>query len=323
MKCLKLSVGIVFISIAGFIWMVSCQSATNTDELKRNSPTSSILWKAPDTSTIPYTSEGNLIRYGRELIDHTAIYFGPKGKISRAANGMNCQNCHIDGGTRIWGNNFSLVASTYPRFRSRSGRTESIEFRVNDCMERSMNGQPIDSLSEEMKAFVAYLKWVGKDVPKKAMLFGAGTEKLTFLDRAADPDKGKMVYISKCKVCHGENGAGLLNADSSEYVYPPLWGPYSYNIGAGLYRISGFAGYVKNNMPFGTTYRNAQLTDEEAWDVAAFVNSQPHPDKDLSKDWPNITDKPMDYPFGPYADSFPEQHHKYGPYTMMGAVSNR
>ena len=127
-----------------------------------------------------------------------------------------------------------------------------------------------------------------------------------------------MVFISNCVPCHGNNGAGKLSADSTEYQYPPLWGPQSYNVGAGLYRLSKFADYVKNNMPFGTTYHNPVLTVEQAWDVAAFVNSQPHPPfKDIQKDWPDISKKPYDYPFGPYADGFSEIQHKYGPFTMM------
>jgi thiosulfate dehydrogenase len=97
-------------------------------------------------------------------------------------------------------------------------------------------------------------------------------------------------------------------------LYPPLWGNNSYNNGAGLFRLSRFAGYVKNNMPNPLNYHNPQLTDEEAWDVAAYVNSQPRPSKDLSKDWPNIKKKPFDHPFGPYADAWSEEKHKYGPW---------
>jgi thiosulfate dehydrogenase len=96
-----------------------------------------------------------------------------------------------------------------------------------------------------------------------------------------------------------------------------LWGKKSYNVGAGMYQLSRFAGYIKNNMPFGTTYKNAQLTYEQAWDVAAFVNSQPRPVKDLKMDWPDISTKPFDYPTGPYADTFPEKRHKYGPYQVF------
>jgi len=89
-------------------------------------------------------------------------------------------------------------------------------------------------------------------------------------------------------------------------------------VGAGLYRLTRFAGYVKYNMPFGTaTHDNPQLTDEETWDVAAFVNSQPRPKKPFPKDWPDITKKAVDYPFGPYTDTFSEQQHKYGPFCPI------
>lgn len=49
-------------------------------------------------------------------------------------------------------------------------------------------------------------------------------------------------------------------------------------------------------MPQNTTYDRTRLTDEEAWDVAAFVNSQDHPAKDISKDWPKLEEKPFDHP---------------------------
>jgi thiosulfate dehydrogenase len=47
------------------------------------------------------------------------------------------------------------------------------------------------------------------------------------------------------------------------------------------------------------------------------VNSKPRPSKDLSKDWPNISKKPIDHPFGPYADGFTEVQHKYGPFKPI------
>ena len=92
----------------------------------------------------------------------------------------------------------------------------------------------------------------------------------------------------------------------------------SYNIGAGLFRLSRFAGYVRDNMPFKqASHTDPQITNEEAWDVAAYVNSQPRPFRDLSKDWPDISKKPIDHPFGPYSDGFTEQQHKYGPFIPI------
>jgi thiosulfate dehydrogenase len=87
-----------------------------------------------------------------------------------------------------------------------------------------------------------------------------------------------------------------------------------------LFRLSKLASFVKYNMPYGATYANPQLSDEEAWDVAAYINSQPHPEKKFAYDWPNISTKPVDYPFGPYADNFSEKQHKYGPFDPIKKV---
>jgi thiosulfate dehydrogenase len=274
-------------------------------------------WLAPDESSIPATPEGDNIRYGRELIVHTAKYLGPKGIIAPLSNGMNCQNCHIEAGTKPFGNCFSAVAATYPKYRDRSGRVESIEFRINECMERSLNGKPLDSTSLEMQAMVAYLKWVGAGVPKGFKPKGAGTHELSFLKRAADTIQGKAVYIDRCQRCHGENGAGVKAEDGASYTYPPLWGANSYNVSAGMYRLSRLAGFIKDNMPFDSAQLGYQLSNEEVWDVAAFINSQPRPQKRFAYDWPNIATKPVDHPFGPYADGFSEQQHKYGPFEPI------
>lgn len=279
------------------------------------------IWMPPSENEIPYTGEGEKIRYGKDLIAHTAKYFGPRGRVQRLTNGMNCQNCHTEAGTQNFGNPFSAVASTYPRYRDRSGRVESIVFRINDCMQRSMNGVPLDSQSYEMQAMVAYLQWVGKGVPKGVRPLGAGVQPLSFLSRSADPQKGRLVYTNYCARCHGDNGEGVQMTDGVEYQYPPLWGPDSYNTGAGLYRLSQLAGFIKNNMPFGVNWNSPQLTDEQAWDVAAFIASQPRPEKVFAGDWQtNLAKKPVDAPFGPYADTFSEQQHKYGPFGSIPKI---
>ena len=273
-----------------------------------------LAWQAPDTAQIPITEAGRLIRYGRDLISNTSAYLGPKGKIAAISNGMNCQNCHLDAGARAYANSFAAVASTFPKYRDRSGRIESIEFRINECLERSLNGRKIDSAGREMRAMVAYLKWIGKEVPKGQRPPGAGIEELHFLTRGADTGRGRSVYQVKCQSCHGIHGEGLPNTGRTGYTYPPLWGEHSYNVSAGLYRLSKLAGFIKYSMPLGTTPINPQLTDEQSWDVAAFINGQPHPRKFFAYDWPLRNTKPVDYPFGPYTDSFPERQHKYGPF---------
>ncbi len=276
------------------------------------------LWEAPDLFLAQTDEEADLIAYGRDLIANTQDYFGEQGLVRPGSiNGLNCQNCHLEAGTKPFGNNYFAVASTYPQWRARSGSLETIPKRVNDCFERSLNGAPLDTNSREMKAIVAYMRWLGTGIPKGEKPLGAGLVQVPFLNRAADPAKGKVVYTAKCASCHGEDGQGLPMPGSARR-YPPLWGDKSYNQAAGLFRMSRFARYVKANMPLGASHQNPQLTDEEAWDVAAFVNSMPRPPHPfLQVDWPDIAKKPFDHPFGPYADPFPEHQHKYGPFQPI------
>ena len=310
------------ISIVGGLLLLlfsEIMEATNTPEqkipeLKQDA------WVAPSLY-LDRSLEGKereLVIYGEELIANTSKYLGPKGSVAAVTNGMNCQNCHLNAGRKSWGNNYGAVAANYPKFRDRSGSIETVYKRVSDCMERSLNGKTLDSNSKEMQAMIAYIKWVGLAVVKDSTPKGSGIQPPVYLDRAASPEKGSAVYSAKCQSCHGANGEGLLAADGRSYTYPPLWGSNSYNSGAGLYRLSRFAGYVRDNMPLNQASHNAPaLSDEEAWDVAAFVNSRPRPSKDLSGDWPNISKKPIDHPFGPYTDGFSETAHKYGPFKPI------
>ncbi len=274
-------------------------------------------WIAPDINTIADTVKKKQVEYGKELIAHTAKYLGPKGSVLQISNGLNCQNCHLQAGTAIFGNNYGSVASLYPKFRARSGTSENIYKRVNDCFERSLNGNALDTAGVEMQAIVSYINFLGSNVKKGEKATGSGFKDIAFMDRAADPVKGIEVYKAKCQSCHQQNGEGLLSIDKNEYTYSALWGKSSFNDGAGLYRLSNFAKYVKYNMPLGTTYKEPLLTDEEAWDVAAYVVSQKRPHINVPNDWPDISKKPVDHPSGPYTDKFSEAQHKYGPFKPI------
>jgi thiosulfate dehydrogenase len=291
-----------------------------SDKQAFNTKPEDSTWIPPSlfTDNLLEGEEREMVIYGEDIIANTSRYFGPHGSVAPITNGMNCQNCHLNAGKKNWGNNYSVVFSSYPKFRDRSGATETIYKRVSDCFERSLNGTAPDSTSREYKAIYSYIKWLGKDVKKGEKPVGSGIEKISYMDRAADPVKGKGIYTAQCQSCHGANGEGQLSLNGINYEYPPLWGQHSYNDGAGLFRLSNFAGYVKSNMPFNqATHSNPKLSNEEAWDVAAYVNSQPRPKKDLSKDWPDISKKPFDHPFGPYTDGFNETQHKYGPYKPI------
>jgi thiosulfate dehydrogenase len=281
--------------------------------------TASDLWTAQDLSFVP-GAEKELVEYGRELIANTSQYLGPKGSVAQISNGMNCQNCHLQAGNQPYAINFGSVRSNYPKFRPHRPRGESAEdlfMRVSSCFERSLNGTSPAKGSKEMQAILAYINYVGSNVPKGQKAKGSGIYEVPFLSRAANPVRGQMIYAKKCVSCHLENGEGQLAGDGKSYQYPPLWGPHSFSSASELFRLSKFAGYVKANMPQGATYRGPLLSDEECWDLAAYVNSQPRPSKDLGKESPLLEEKLFDYPFGPYADGFSEKQHKYGPFKPI------
>jgi thiosulfate dehydrogenase len=209
------------------------------------------------------------------------------------------------------------VYSTYPKFRDRSGSQETIYKRVNDCMERSLNGKALDINSKEMKAIYAYIKWLGDEIPKGKKVKGSGIEVLPYLKTAASPVEGKIVYMQNCQKCHLSNGEGVMDSTGVMYLYPPLWGQHSYNDAAGLYQLSKLAGFIKNNMPNGINYHAPSISNQDTWNLAAYINAQPRPSKDKSKDFPIIATKPIDYPFGPYTDTFSEQQHKFGPFELL------
>jgi len=257
------------------------------------------LWQAKDINLITDADFKKKVEYGKELVAHTAKYLGPNGSVKQLSNGLNCQNCHLEAGTKAFGNNYGSVASMYPKYRNRSGTVENVTKRINDCFERSLNGEPLDTLSAEMLAMKAYITYIGSDVEKGKKAYGSGLKSFGYLNRAADKVKGKQVYIAQCQTCHQADGQGLMAESGDEYTYPPLWGKHSYNDGAGLSRVTNFAKYAKFNMPLGATYDKPILSDEDAWDVAAFVNSQYRPHIETPLVFPDLTKKPISHPYGP------------------------
>lgn len=183
-----------------------------------------------------------------------------------------------------------------------------------------MNGRELPPESHEMKGFSSYMRWLSTGIPAGARLVGAGTLQIKEPERAADPVRGAQTYARVCSACHGENGGGVRAQDGLGYQFPPLWGPDSFNNGAGMSRLLTAAAYAKHNMPLGTRFDAPLLTDEEAYDVAGYVVSQKRPEKlGLDKDYPVRLEKPVDAPYGPYADGFPAEQHRFGPFGPIRA----
>jgi thiosulfate dehydrogenase len=183
-----------------------------------------------------------------------------------------------------------------------------------------MNGRVLALESREMKAFVSYLRWLSTGIPDGARLIGAGTWQIKEPARAADPGQGAKIYADVCAACHGLDGLGQRARNGLGYQFPPLWGADSFNNGAGMSRLLTAAAYAQHNMPLGTKFDSPLLTDEQAYDVAGYIVSQNRPEKvDLDKDFPVRLQKPVDAPYGPYADGLPEEQHRLGPFHPIRA----
>jgi thiosulfate dehydrogenase len=293
------------------------QSATFADS-------KSGAWVIPDIDKLPDDAWGRIVRYGRELTIATYAYLGPEVADPThrfAGSNMTCQSCHLEAGTKKFGLPFVGVFADFPQYRSREGEVGTLEDRVNGCMTRSLNGRPLPVDSAEMKAFVAYIKFLSTGRPIGAKTPGRGSGQIAELTRPADPVAGSKVFAQTCAACHGNNGEGKrlgTAGDKKGYEFPPLWGSDSFNDGAGMDRLISAANFIYSNMPNGTTYEQPTLSVEQAWDVAAYVASMSRPQKaGLEDDYPVRTEKPVDAGYGPYVDGFGVQAHKLGPFEPI------
>ena len=227
---------------------------------------------APADSEIPSDAFGASVRRGLALLTATTESL-PRND----GSALRCVSCHLDQGRRANGSWIGSFAR-FPQYRTRRGAVELIEDRVNDCFTRSLNGKGLPSGSPDMRDIVAYLAFLSWRSPVGAPPQGPNARLQRFASLTADTAAGHRTFGTACARCHGPDGEGTP-------VAPPLWGPQSFNIGAGMARVRSAASFVRDNMPFD---QPGTLTDQQAFDVAAFVVAQPRPDfpgKQL--DWPH------------------------------------
>jgi thiosulfate dehydrogenase len=293
-------------------------------------PSAGSIWTVPEVGALPDNDYGRQVRRGRDLITATYAHIGPEVSDPAkryAGNNLACGNCHLQAGTKKLGLPVFGLYGDFPKYSARAGAEISIEDRVNSCMTRSMNGRALPADAPELQAFVAYIKFLSTGVPPDQRIPGLGAGNIPELDRAADPVRGRAIYVAKCQTCHNTDGSGIrrsLPTTDLGYMVPPLWGSDSFNNGAGMDRLITAANFVHSNMPQGADYLNPVLSTRDAWDVAAFVVSQPRPVKpELENDFPDLALKPVDTPYGPYLDGFSEQQHKYGPFAPIRAALAR
>ena len=251
----------------------ACLSACSRPEAPQTAAAAAV-----SDSVIPVGPFGDAVRRGR------AILLATRDSLpSHVGNELRCTSCHLDAGRRESGSWIGVFAR-YPQYRPRSGVVETIEYRVNDCFRRSMNGTALDPAGGDMRDIVAYFAFLSRGAPVGAPTAAPGARLEKWAGFAPDTAAGARVFSASCAKCHGAGGEGTA-------VAPPVWGPKSYNVGAGMSRVRTAADFISRNMPFDAP---GTLTDQQAVDVAAYVNAQPRPDyKGKENDWPN-GDPPAD-----------------------------
>lgn len=262
----------------GFSLMAAagCRSGDDTNPPGHKPETSARVTYAPRDSTIPPGVLGVSVRRGRAILTATRDSLP-----DHVGNRLRCASCHLDDGRRANAMPWLGVYARFPQYRSRNNTTNILEDRINDCFERSLNGKALRFESREMRDIIAYMAFLSRGVPVGSDVPGQGLPKLKPLP--GDTVEGAKIFAANCTACHGAGGQGTTEA-------PPVWGPESYNIGAGMARVRTAASFIRHNMPFG----NPNLTDQQAFDVATYINSRQRPDfRGKENDWP-LGDEPPD-----------------------------
>jgi cytochrome c len=220
----------------------------------------------PLESAIPNDEFGAVVRQGREIFIHTQ-----RNASAYVGNGLSCGNCHLDAGrladsAPLWG-----AYGMYPQYRAKNKRVNTYIERLQGCFLYSMNGKAPPADSKVLIALDAYSYWIATGTTIGAKLEGAGYPNFK-PPQPANYARGQQVFNTKCAICHGNDGQGQQVA--GEYIFPPLWGSDSYNWGAGMHQLDKAAGFIKANMPLGLSN---SLSDQEAWDVAMFINAHERP----------------------------------------------
>ena len=224
-------------------------------------------FKPPSDSELQNNAFGELVRRGEALFVNTKA-LAPQ----HVGNEMNCVNCHLDRGRKANSAPLWSAYPMYPAYRKKNNKVNTYVERMQGCFQFSMNGTPPPADSEILAALTAYSYWLSTGAPTGKALPGRGFDEPPPPKGGFNIARGKAVYDSQCALCHGVNGEG--KKVGVNYVFPPLWGKNSYNWGAGMHRINTAAGFIQHNMPLG---RGETLSDQEAWDVAAFINTHERP----------------------------------------------
>lgn len=257
-------------------------------------------WRPPSLADAPNDSLGAAIRRGYALMTGTHDSLPQYSPSS-----LRCTSCHLDGGTRATAAPLTGAYARFPKYMERTGAVIPLEDRINYCFTRSLAGSKIPTTSREMQDLVAYIAFISRDVPVGRHFKADGLLNMPH-KLVGDAPRGQQVFATVCARCHGPDGQGTPG-------FPALWGPKSYSIGASMAREERAASFIWHNMPFD---RSVQLTEQQAFDVSAFVNSHGRPDSPAKeKDWP-VGGAPYDVPYATHG------HEAYKPPPVIARAGS-
>lgn len=224
-------------------------------------------FQPPADDTIPHTPMGDMIRKGQQIFMHTGV-----NAKAFVGNSLNCVNCHLDAGRRahsapMWG-----AYLLYPAYRGKTKHVDTFAERLRGCFMYSMNGKAPPLGDEVLVALESYAYWMATGAPVGERLPGAGLPTLAQPAQPPDIGRGQKVFEAHCAQCHGADGQGQRTGDTQ--TFPPLWGAQSFNWGAGMANVNTAAAFIQANMPLG---QGGSLTEQQAWDVATFIDSHERP----------------------------------------------
>jgi thiosulfate dehydrogenase len=252
--------GLAVTIVSAFSVLFSGRTSSFASQTAQDVADSAKTWTAPDRATIPEGPLGDSIRLGLRVFNDT-----PKYAAQYVGNKMSCGHCHIESGTVAGGIPLVGVLGMFPVYRDREKTVVTFEERIEQCFQRSEHGHRVPNDNPIMVGLVAYAQWLSKDQVTGHPFPGRGLVKLPELN--GDRDRGGEIYALQCALCHGADGAGKPPA------IPAVWGPNAYDDGAGMNDIAKMAAFVQHNMPQTDP---DSLTPQEAYDVAAYINSRPH-----------------------------------------------
>jgi thiosulfate dehydrogenase len=253
------------------------------------------VFTPPPDSAIPDNEFGKEVRRGQAVFNDTRA-----NAPAFVGNSLRCASCHLDAGKLAHSAPLWAAYVAYPAYRSKNGHVNTLEERMQGCFRYSLNGKAPPLGDPVLVALESYAFFLASGAPTDRTLPGRGYPTPAKPALAMNLARGALVYAQKCSLCHGPEGQGQQSHGA--VVFPPLWGPRSFNWGAGMSSIKNAAGFIKGNMPFS---QGNTLTDQEAWDVALFVDSH---------------ERPQDPRYEGSVDATRKKHHGKG--DMYGEIVN-